>query len=98
MSVVIPSSTLFFTSGLRDSAYALYFEKELGLPQETIGYIFIALSISYLLSGPAVGWLVGRGFGAYIIAVAFVIGKFPFPGEKILIAVYERITLVSESI
>ncbi|XP_063719512.1 MFS-type transporter SLC18B1-like isoform X2 [Symsagittifera roscoffensis] len=68
LSVLIPTSCLFFTSGLRDTAYALYFQKTLELKTTTIGYFFIAPSVSYILSGPIIGALVGKGYSGFISA------------------------------
>ena len=66
MSIVIPSIVVFAVAGMRDSAYSPYFEEELGLSTETIGYIFIANSVSYFITGPTVGVLVEMGYGSFV--------------------------------
>ena len=72
ISVIIPVATVFCIAGIRDSAYSLYFENTLELSSETIGYIFIANSVSYFVMGPIVGVLVEMGYGPYVGLVSLI--------------------------
>ena len=66
LSVLIPSALIFSVGGIRDSACSIYFEDVLGVDEVTVGYIFIANSAAYFLTGPVVGVLVEMGFGPFI--------------------------------
>ena len=67
MSVVIPGAAITCISGVRDTAYSLYFTDVLGIDSETVGYLFIANSVAFLLTCPLVGLVVELGFGPFLI-------------------------------
>ena len=73
LSVIIPAATIFCVAGIRDTAYSLYFENNLGLSSETVGYIFIANSASFFITGPIVGVLVEMGLGPYVGLISLTV-------------------------
>ena len=73
ISVIIPVATIFCVAGIRDTAYSLYFENTLHLSSEVVGYIFIANSVSYFITGPVVGLLVELGFGPYVAVISLIV-------------------------
>ena len=74
LSVVIPSAMIFSMSGIRDSAYSLYFENVLNIDSKTVGFIFLSNSVGQVLTGPAVGVFVEIGYGAYVEAFVQIMG------------------------
>ncbi len=82
LSTVVPAAGIFCLAGVRDTAYALYFEETLGLDSEAIGYIFLASAIAYFLTGPVMGVLVELGMGTFASLIAqltapiFVLGFY----------------------
>ena len=66
IAVGLPPLVLFGIAGFRDSAYSLYFIDNLGMDEESVGYIFMSLSVAYVIGGPVYGYLVERGYGAFI--------------------------------
>ncbi|XP_063714068.1 MFS-type transporter SLC18B1-like isoform X1 [Symsagittifera roscoffensis] len=67
MSVVIPSSVVFFMSGFRNAAFSLHFQEAIGIDIGSMGFVFVSNAITAGITGAVVATLVERGFGTFVM-------------------------------
>ena len=51
MSVVIPSSVVFFMSGFRNAAFSLHFQEAIGIDIGSMGFVFVSNAITAGITG-----------------------------------------------
>ncbi|XP_075260630.1 MFS-type transporter SLC18B1-like isoform X2 [Convolutriloba macropyga] len=71
----VPVIALFAIAGFKDVAYSPYFEESVGVRSDLIGYVFMAISATYLTCSPIWGMAIQKGYVGVALTFAFCSGS-----------------------